>query len=316
MKHIPGPIRQVFGMNKNDVLKRLRQDRILYLLLLVPLIHIFIFRYLPIFGLSIAFTDFNIIDGIFHSKWVGFKWFAHLFTSGNFELLLRNSLMLSLATLVFAFPAPIILAISFNELAGKVFKRFAQTVSYLPYFISSVVVVGLMSELLSPNSGVVNIILGKLGINPIFFMSEASWFRTLYVSSEIWQTTGFMAIIYMAAITGISPELYEAADIDGASRLRRIWHVTLPGIVPTIVILLLMKLGHFMDVGFEKVLLMYSPATYETADIFDTFVYRRGLGGLDYSFATAAGLFKSLISFVLVVTANRISRKATGSGLW
>ncbi|MFB9275666.1 ABC transporter permease [Cohnella cellulosilytica] len=294
----------------------MRQDKVLYLLLLVPLLHIFVFRYLPIFGLSIAFKDFNIIDGIFGSKWVGFKWFQNLFASGNFEQLLRNSLLLSFATLLFTFPAPIVLAISFNELGGKLFKRFAQTVSYLPYFISPVVVVGLMSELLSPNSGVVNALLGKLGIDPIFFMSEAGWFRTLYVSSEVWQTTGFMAIIYMAAISGIAPDLYEAADMDGAGRLRKIWHVTLPGIAPTIVILLLMKLGNFMDVGFEKVLLMYSPATYETADIFDTFVYRRGLGGMDYSFATATGLFKSLIAFVLVVTANRISRKVTSSGLW
>lgn len=304
------------SLNKSVVMKRLRQDKVLYLLLLVPVVHIFIFRYLPILGLSIGFTDYDIVKGIFGSEWVGLKWFRMLFEGNNFATLLKNSLLLSLYTLIFSFPAPILLAISFNELAGKLFKRFAQTVSYLPYFISSVVVVGLMSEMLSPNTGIVNTILQRLGFEPIFFMADPGWFRTLYVLSEIWQNTGWSAIIYLAAITAISPDLYEAAEMDGAGRLRRIWHVTLPGIAPAIVILLLMKLGHFMDLGFEKVLLMYSPSTYETADIFDTFVYRRGLGSMDYSFATAIGLFKSLVAFVLVVSANRIAKKFTESTLW
>jgi putative aldouronate transport system permease protein len=298
------------------VLKKLKHDKVLYLMLLIPLIHIFIFRYIPILGLSIGFTNYNIVDGLFKSEWVGLKWFYVLFNGDNFMTLLKNSLILSFYSLLIAFPAPIILALSFNELAGKLFKRFAQTISYLPYFISTVVVVGLMSELLSPNTGIVNVLLKKIGFDPIFFMADPQWFRILYVLSEVWETTGFMAILYLAAITAISPELYEASVMDGAGRLRKIWHVTLPGIAPTIIILLLMKLGNFMDVGFEKILLMYSPATYETADIFDTFVYRRGIGSMDYSFATATGLFKSLIAFALVVTANRISRKVTDSGLW
>jgi putative aldouronate transport system permease protein len=303
-------------LDRAVVLKKLRQDKVLYLLLLVPVAHIFIFRYLPIAGLSIAFTDFNIVKGITGSDWVGLKWFYMLFNGNNFIVILKNSLLLSLYTLVFTFPAPILLAVAFNELAGKYFKRIAQTVSYLPYFISTVVVVGLMSEMLSPNTGIINTILKSFGIQPLFFMADPGWFRSLYVISEIWQSTGFNAIIYLAAIAAISPDLYEAAEMDGASRLRKIWHVTLPGIAPTIVILLLMKLGNFMDLGFEKVLLMYSPATYETADIFDTFVYRRGLSSMDYSFATATGLFKSVIAFVLVVAANRISKKFTETGLW
>jgi len=300
----------------SNTIKKIKKDKVLYLLLIVPVLFIFVFKYLPIFGLYIGFTDYNIVDGIFGSKFVGLKWFKLLFQSSNFMVIFKNSLILSFYSIIFDFPAPIILALSINELSGRSFKRVAQTVTYLPYFISTVVVVGMMSEMLSPSYGIINTIIGRLGVAPIFFMGDPTWFRRLYVVSDIWQKTGWSAIIYLAAITGISQELYEAAQMDGAGRLSRIWHITLPGILPTIMILLLMKLGHFMDLGFEKVLLMYSPATYETADIFDTFVYRRGLGNMDFSFATATGFFKSIISFIMVASANRLSSKLSDIALW
>ena len=296
--------------------KQIRNDKALYLMLLVPLVQIFIFRYLPIAGLYISFVDYDVVNGIFSSKFVGFKWFEQFFSSDNFTLLLRNSLILSLYTLIFTFPAPIILSISFNELSSNRFRKVAQTISYIPYFISTVIVVGIMSQILSPTSGIVNRMIEALGGEPIFFMSSPNWFRFLYVFSDIWQTTGWTAIIYTAAITSISTDLYEAAQIDGAGRLQQIWHITIPGILPTILILFLLKVGHCMELGYEKVLLMYSPQTYAVADIFDTFVYRRGIGNMDYSFATAVGLFKSLVSFVLVIAANKISNKAADVGLW
>jgi putative aldouronate transport system permease protein len=276
----------------------------------------FIFRYLPIAGLYISFVDYDLVGGIFSSRFVGLKWFKQLFSGANFYSLLKNSLILSFCSIVFTFPAPIILAISFNELASKVFKRVAQTISYMPYFISVVVIVGIMSQLLSPSGGLINEIIQRLGFQPMYFMTSPQWFRPLYIISDIWQNTGWTAIIYLASITSISEDLYEAAKIDGAGRLQRIWHVTIPGILPTIIVLFLLKVGHSMELGYEKVLLMYSPQIYEVADIFDTFVYRRGIISMDYSFATTMGLFKALVSFVLVVCANKISNKAADIGLW
>lgn len=285
-------------------------------MLIIPITQIIIFRYIPIAGLYISFVDFDIVNGIFSSPFVGLKWFIQLFSGSNFMLLLKNSLILSLYTIMFTFFAPIILSISLNELTSKKFRRLAQTISYLPYFISTVVVVGMMTQLLSPSSGYINRIIESLGFSSVYFMSDSKWFRTLYVLSDIWQNSGWTAIIYLAAITSISEDLYEAAAIDGAKRLQRIWYITLRGMMPTILILLLLKVGQFMELGYEKVLLMYSPQTYDVADIFDTFVYRRGILDMDYSFATTVGLFKALVSFALVVTANKISNKLADIGLW
>lgn len=302
--------------NKKTFKKKLKRDAALYLMLAAPVGFIFVFRYLPIGGLYIAFTDYDIINGVFASPFVGLKWFKSFFSSANFGMLLRNSLILSAMTLLFTFPAPVILAISLNELRNEKFKTFAQTASYLPYFISTVVVVGIMSQMLSPTSGIVNKLLGVFGIEAQYFMSDPKWFRALYIFSDIWQTMGWTAIVYLASITAISTDLYEAAKIDGAGRMAQIWHVTIPGILPMIIIMFLLKVGHCMELGYEKVLLMYSPQTMTVADIFDTFVYRRGVGDMDYSFGTAVGLFKSLVSFILVVTANKISNKVADVGLW
>lgn len=296
--------------------KQIKKDRVLYFMLIIPITQIIIFRYIPIAGLYISFVDFDIVNGIFSSPFVGLKWFIQLFSGSNFMLLLKNSLILSLYTIMFTFFAPIILSISLNELTSKKFRRLAQTISYLPYFISTVVVVGMMTQLLSPSSGYINRIIESLGFSSVYFMNDSKWFRTLYVLSDIWQNSGWTAIIYLAAITSISEDLYEAAAIDGAKRLQRIWYITLRGMMPTILILLLLKVGQFMELGYEKVLLMYSPQTYDVADIFDTFVYRRGILDMDYSFATTVGLFKALVSFALVVTANKISNKLADIGLW
>jgi len=263
-----------------------------------------------------SFVNYNFSKGIFGSDFVGLKWFNQLFASRNFIKLLRNNLLLSLYSVLFFFPMPILLALGLNEIKCKPFMRAAQTITYMPYFVSTVVVVSMLTLLLSPSSGIVNMILNALGIKSIYFMGDQRWFRTVYIISEIWQNSGWTAIIYLSAIVGIEMELYEAAQIDGASRLQRIWHITIPCILPTILIMLLLKIGQFMEVGYEKVLLMYNPQTMEVADIFDTYVYRQGIVNMNYSSSTAVGLFKALISFVLVVSANTLSKKVAQVSLW
>lgn len=296
--------------------KNIKRDKVLYLLLALPFFQILIFKYIPLMGVIIAFQDYDIMGGIFNSEWVGFKWFISFFNSYNFWKLLRNTVLLSLYSLIFGFPAPIILALSLNEVKCQAFKRFTQTVSYLPHFISTVVVAGMVVQFLSPSTGLVNILLQKLGIEPIYFLVKPEWFRTIYVSSGIWKSMGWTSIIYLAALTSIDEQLYEAATIDGAGRFRKLIHITLPGIAPTIVVLLLLKVGNLLDTGFEKILLLYSPMTYETADVIDTFVYRRGLGSMDYSYATAVGLFKSVVGLIILSGTNWLSRKVTETSLW
>lgn len=294
----------------------MRSDLGLYIILCVPILIVLVFRYIPMVGILMAFQNYNIMDGFFASRWVGLKWFERFITSGNFFQLMRNTLLLNFFSLLFGFPAPIILALLLNEVQHKAFKRVTQTISYLPHFLSTVVVVGMLFQLLSPSSGVINRLIVALGGEPIFFMGQPRWFRPIYVVSGIWQSIGWSSIIYLAALTAISSELYEAAIVDGANRWRQTIHITLPGILPTIVVLFIMKIGDIMDVGFEKILLMYSPLTYETADVIDTFVYRRGLGNMDYSYATAVGFLKSVIGFVMIVTANKIARRVGETSLW
>lgn len=288
----------------------------LYLMLLLPVILVFVFKYLPMFGLVIAFKDYSLAEGFIGSKWVGLKWFSKFLPSAKFWSVFKNTFLLSFYSLLFGFPAPIILALSINEVRNSIFKRFVQTVSYLPHFISTVVVVGMISQLLSPSTGAVNNLLKALGYEPIHFMQSAKWFRTIYVSSGIWQHVGWNSILYLAAMTTIDPQLYEACIIDGGGRLRQIIHITIPGITSTIIILLLINLGRILEVGFEKVLLMYKPLTYSTADIISTYVYRRGLIDMDFSFSTAVGLFKSVVSLTFIVGANGIVRKFTETSLW
>ncbi len=288
----------------------------LYLMLLVPVTLVLLFKYLPMFGLVIAFKNYTLADGIFGSEWVGFKWFSKFLPLAKFWQVFRNTFLLSFYSLLYGFPAPIILAISINEVRNKAFKRFTQTVSYLPHFISTVVVVGMISQLLSPSTGAVNNLLKALGHEPVHFLQSAKWFRTIYVSSGIWQHVGWNSILYLAAITTIDPQLYEACIIDGGSRFRQIFHITIPGITPTIIILLLINLGRILEVGFEKVLLTYVPLTYSTADIISTYVYRRGIVDLDFGYSTAVGLFKSVVSFTLITGANKVARRFSETSLW
>ncbi len=288
----------------------------LYLCLIPVLAYFIIFHYLPMYGVQIAFRDFNPLDGVMGSTWVGFKHFERFFNSYYFKRLLVNTLVLSLYQLVVTFPIPIILAIMLNELNSNKFRKTMQMVTYAPHFLSVVVVVGMMFNMFSPRTGIVNHLLSALGVEPIFFMSEPGWFRHLYVWSGVWQNTGWSSIIYIAAIAGIDSSLYEAAIVDGASRLKRIWHITLPGLLPTAIILLIMQCGSIMSIGFEKVYLMQNDMNLETSQIISTYVYEAGLQEAQFSFAAAIDLFNSVINCILLVIVNTISKKVSDTSLF
>lgn len=268
------------------------------------------------YGVVIAFKDYNLIQGVMNSKWVGLQYFRELFLFDEFPRVVRNTLYISLMKLIVGFPAPILLALLLNELRLVRFKRAVQTVTYLPHFISWVVIGGIAVDLLSPNSGIVNKALEVLGLQPVFFLSDERLFRWILVYSDVWKEAGWGAIIYLAALIGINEELFQAATVDGAGRLRQIWHVSLPGIRSTIIVLLLLRLGHVLDAGFEQVLVMYNPVVYDVADIIDTYVFRVGLGTMQFGLTTAAGLFKSVIGCVLLLLANYLARKMGEEGVF
>jgi putative aldouronate transport system permease protein len=292
-----------------------RRDWQLYSLVVLPLIFFVVFRYLPMAGNIIAFRRFRPGSNIFGDEWVGFYYVELFVNDAQFWHVFRNTLALGSLALLFVFPLPIILALMLNELRSRKFKRLVQTVSYLPHFMSVVIVAGLVFQLTSLN-GTINQIIEQLGAEPVSFMQRAEWFRTVYVSSEVWQTVGWGTILYLAALTTIDPQLYEAARIDGANRWRQTWHVTLPGIRPTMVVLLILNIGTFMAVGFEKILLLYNPLLYPTADVISTYLYRVGIVSSNFSYATAIGLFEALIGLTLILSANAISRRLVGASLW
>jgi putative aldouronate transport system permease protein len=268
------------------------------------------------YGLQIAFKDYSPARGFLASPWIGFENFIDFFNSFYFWRILKNTLLLSFYSLLFFFPAGIILALLLNEITNNKLKSTVQTITYMPHFISLVVVVGIMHDFLA-RDGLINNVLNTLfGIEPMAYMGEAGWFRTLYIGSDIWQNVGWSSIIFLAAMSNIDPSLYEAAKMDGAGRLKQALHITFPGILPTVVILLILFIGRFMTVGSEKILLMYSPVTYETADVISTFVYRKGILEADFSFGAAVGLFNALISFTLLITANWIARRTGDARLW
>jgi len=285
--------------------------------MLIPAaLYFVIFHYLPMAGLVIGFKDYSITRGILESPWVGFGHFRHFFFQNPFSYrLIRNTVMINLYQLIFFFPAPIILALLLNEVRHSGFKRVVQTVTYLPHFISAVVVVGIVLDFVA-TSGIINDVLVAIGLERISFMTTPDWFYTIYVGQEIWQNLGWSSILYLAALTSIDPELYAAAEVDGCGRFRKMAHVTLPGITPTIMILLILQIGKMMTLSFEKVLLLYNPSIYERADVISTFIYRKGLLELDYGYATAVGFFNSVINLILLVMANTISRRITESSLW
>lgn len=301
---------------ENSWVKSLSRHRALYIMLIPGLVYFLIFKYVPLLGSVIAFQDYKIFKGILASDWVGLRWFNQIFTYPQFGRLLRNTLLISLYQIVFAFPAPIIIACLLNELRNMFFKRTVQTILYLPHFLSWTLIFGLSYMMFSTQTGIINQIIVSLGMEPIQFMQKAEYFRTLIVLSGMWKEMGWSAIIFLAALAGISPSLYEAARMDGANRWKQFVHVTLPGLLPAIVILLLLKIGNVLDLGFEHIYVFLNPITYETGDILDTYAYRAGIIQGQYSLTTAIGLFKSVIGFILLVTANKISKAISGEGLY
>lgn len=295
---------------------KIKRNYELYLFL-VPIVVLYaLFRYYPMYGVQIAFKDFSPSLGIWGSEWVGFHHFIEFFEAYNFWPIMSNTLSLSFLSLLLGFPAPILIALMLNQMLSERYKRVIQTVIYAPHFISIVVLVGMMNVFLSPNSGIVNHIIGWFGGSPVLFMADEGWFRPLYILSGIWQETGFATIIYLAALAGVNPELHEAAIVDGASKWKRVVHVDIPGILPTIVILLILALGNVMSIGFEKAFLMQNDLNYAASNILPTYVYEMGIQKAQYSFSTAVGLFNSIINIILIVTVNRIARRLTETSLW
>jgi len=299
----------------NYILLDIKRNKYIYIMLLVVVAWYVIFCYVPMYGAIIAFKDYSIGKGIFNSPWVGFKHFASFFSDINFMRVVRNTFLINIYDILWGFPAPIIMALLLNEVRNQYFKKTIQTLSYLPYFISMVVVCGIIVDFTSTN-GIINQLLSNFGFEKVNLLSKSEFFRTVYISSGIWKNVGWGSIIYLAALTNISPELYESAVIDGAGRWKQLIHITLPGIASTIIVLLILRMGSIMSVGFEKIILLYNPLTYETADVIASYVYRKGLLNADYSYSTAIGLMNSVINFLFLVVSNWLSRRYTESSLW
>jgi putative aldouronate transport system permease protein len=295
--------------------RSLRRDWQLYSLAVLPLLFFAVFRYLPMIGNVIAFRRYEPGGALFGEEWVGLHYFRMFLADPTFWQVFTNTLVLGALTLLFTFPLPIVLALLLNEVRTRLLKRFVQTVSYLPHFLSIVVVAAILYQTLSAD-GIANQALKALGHAPIEFLQQPGWFRPIYVGSEVWQTVGWGTILYLAALTTIDPDLYEAARVDGASRWRQTWHVTLPGLRPTMMVLLTLNTGTFMAIGFEKILLLYNPLTYPTADVISTYLYRVGVVSGAFSYAAAIGLLESVIGLVLVFSTNFVSRRTMGVSLW
>ena len=296
--------------------KKISKHWQLYLLLLLPMAWLIIFKYGPMYGAQIAFRDFSVRKGVWGSQWVGFSHFQRFFTSTKFWRLLGNTLGLSIYQLIVTFPFPIILAISLNEVKNVHFKKVMQMVTYAPYFISTVVLVSMMLQVFSPHNGLVAMSYRFLGKDPVNILGVPEYFKSVYVWSSAWQFTGYTAILYLAALSSVDPSQHEAAIIDGAIKVQRIWYIDIPGILPTVVIILILNIGQIMNIGFEKVYLLQNPLNMRTSDIIATYVYRMGLESAEYSFSTAVGIFNSIINLFLLVSVNKIANKLTGQGLW
>ncbi|MGO4909441.1 ABC transporter permease [Pseudorhodobacter sp. W20_MBD10_FR17] len=298
------------------VIEHLKREWQLYVMLLPTILWLLVFLYKPMYGLQIAFKDFSVFRGVANSPWVGLEHFHTLFGNDQFLRALKNTIILSFYGLIFGFPMPIILALMFNEILNQTFKKTAQTIVYLPHFISSVIIAGIVITAFSPSAGIVNTVLGWFGYDSVYFLTKPEWFRPIFVGTGIWQEAGFQSIVYLAAIAGVSPTLYESAVVDGASRWQMVWKITVPSILPTIIIMLIIRIGNMLEVSFEMIILLYQPATYQTADVVNTFIYRQGIQGGQYDLAAAAGLFNAFVAFVLVMTANTISKRYSRTSLW
>jgi putative aldouronate transport system permease protein len=299
----------------SQLLKNLNRYKVMYLLLIPGLIYFAVFKYVPMFGLILAFKKYNVVLGFWDSPWIGLQNFKQFIQGVYFWDLIENTIMISLYKLLFGFSAPILLALMLNEVTLKWFKKAIQTISYLPHFLSWVIIYGLMVALLSPGDGMINMLLRQMGFESINFLTDPAWARFLVVTSDIWRGIGWGAILYLAALSGIDPSLYEAARIDGAPKWRQIWHVTLPGIRNIIILMLIINLSHILDAGFDQIFMLANVFNQEKIDIIDTWVYREGLQRLQMGIATAVGLFKSVIGLILVLSANQVAKKFDGQ-IW
>ena len=306
-------------MKKKSYAARLRQNikrhKGLYLMILPVVAFYLVFCYYPMYGAQIAFRDYTPKLGVFHSPWAGLRHFREFFDSVYFGRLIRNTISINLKNLIFGFPAPILFALLLNEVKGQKFKKVVQTVSYMPHFISTVVIAGMILQF-TATDGVLTWVMTLFGYPKQNMMLNPDFFQPVYVISDIWQSLGWGSIIYIAAISGINAELYEAARMDGAGRFKQMWHVTLPGILPTIITMFILRVGNMMNLGFEKIILLYNSSVYETADVISTYVYRKGLVDQSYSFSTAVGLFNSLINLLLLFLANKVCKRLTEHSLW
>jgi putative aldouronate transport system permease protein len=303
-------------IKKDNTWNRIKRDRTLYLILLIPIVYLIVFKYIPMAGNILAFRKFRVGGSMFGVKWEGLRYFRLFIRDPSFWTVFFNTLKLSCLNLLFGFPIPVILALLLNEVRNSGVKRLVQTITYLPKFLSTVVVVSMLQMLLSPSTGPVNMFLNRMGIDSVYFMNESSWFRPVYIISDIWQFMGWNSILYLTALTNVDPQLYEAAEIDGAGRWKQTLHVTLPGIMPTIIITLILCTGSVLSVGFEKVLLMYTANTMDVADVISTYTYRMGIINGQYSYTTAVGLFQGIINLVILTVVNQISKKTTETSLF
>ncbi|WP_168120228.1 ABC transporter permease subunit [Paenibacillus sp. HB172176] len=297
-------------------LSQVRRNYDLYLLLIPGLVFLGIFKYTPIYGLVIAFQNFNIFQGINGSEWVGFAQFDRLFSTAEFGRIMRNTLLISLYKIVILFPIPIAIAVFLNEVGKMWFKRTIQTIIYLPHFLSWVIIAGLFINIMSPSTGILNSMVVFFGGEPINFFMDNDFFRSVIVATAGWKEAGWNAIIFIAAIAGLDPELYEASKLDGASKVQQVFTITLPGIASTIILMLILRIGHVLEAGTEQILLLYNPTVYETGDVIGTYIYRMGLTSMEFSFSTAVGLFESVIGFALVIGGNYLAKKYSGRSIW
>ena len=301
---------------KEPLGKYFKKNYPLYIFMLPGLIYLLLFKYVPMYGIVLAFKDWNVVKGVWGSKWVGFQNFAYLFGSKTFLSVFRNSIEISLLRLLWGFPVPIILSLALNEVKKGYIKRPIQTLLYLPHFISWVVITGMVFNFTNTTTGVINIVIKAMGGEPIAFLQSVKHFRSVIIIMEIWKTSGWGTIVYLSAMAAIDPNIYEAAIIDGANRFQRIRHVTLPSISSTIVVLLILRTGRILNNGFEQIFLLYSPLVYEVADVFETFTYRTGLREGRFSFATAVGMFQGVVGLILIFTTNTFARRVGEGGLW
>ena len=301
---------------RSKMIREILRDWEIYLMLLPVVAYYVIFHYIPLYGIQIAFKDYWANKGIWGSPWIGFENFETFFSGYYFWRLIRNTVLISVLSVLFGFPLPIVFAVMINEMRHPKFKSLTQTISYAPHFLSVVVIVGMLKIILHGDTGVVNYIIKALGGQPVYFMQNAKWFRTIYIGSGIWQQLGWNSIIYVAALAGVDPGLIDASKIDGANRIQRIIHINLPSILPTIVILFILRFGSIMSVGFEKVYLMQNDLNISVSDVISTYSYKMGIQNARYSFATAIGLFNSIINFALLLIVNTISRKVSQTSLW